>query len=172
MITGHGGSRNAGYSPLLNRLLGFCAELDAASLGEGRYDFFPGEDIPVLINERITQPVSQRPAEVHRRYAELHYILSGGECIGYYPDTGRYQISQDLLKEKDTLYYRDAPEAPEILLSLGPGDYAVFFPEDVHRPFCVLPRSEPDAVKKIVIKFPCAFRCTTNHESCGAHGDL
>lgn len=156
MITGHGGSQSVGYSATLNRLLDFCAGLDTTVLREGRYNFFPGEDIIVLINERTTQPISQRPAEVHRHYVELHYVVSGGECIGYYPDTGKYRVSADMLQEKDTLYYQDALEAPEVMLPLIPGDYAVFFPEDVHRPFCVRPQngSQPEDIKKIVIKFP------------------
>lgn len=156
MITGQIGSQCSGYAPLLNRLLAFCAALDTAPLTEGRYDFFPGEDMIVLINERTTQPVSQRPAEVHRHYAELHCIVSGGECIGYYPDDGANEIAADLLAEKDTLLYRDRPDAPEVLLPLGPGGYAVFWPQDVHRPFCVRPQNggRPELVKKIVIKFP------------------
>lgn len=156
MITGHGASQRSGLSAILNRLISFCAELDAAALKEGRYDYFPGEDIVVLINERTTQPSSQRPAEVHRHYGELHYVLSGGECIGYYPDTGKNIVTSDLLEEKDTLYYQDDPEAPEIMVPLAPGDYGVFFPEDVHRPFCVRPQNgnQPEAIKKIVIKFP------------------
>lgn len=160
MITGHGGSRSVGYSATLNRLLDFCAGLDTTVLREGRYNFFPGEDIIVLINERITQPIFQRPAEVHRHYVELHYVVSGGECIGYYPDTGNYSVSADLLQEKDTLYYQDAPDAPEVMLPLIPGDYAVFFPEDVHRPFCVRPQngSQPEDIKKIVIKFPTEYQ--------------
>lgn len=38
----------------------------------------------------------------------------------------------------------------------GPGDYAVFWPQDVHRPFCTRPQNggAPEAIKKIVIKFP------------------
>lgn len=156
MITGHGAPPDVGYCPTLNRLLSFCGGLDAAPLKEGRYDFFPGEDIVVLINERTTQPAAQRPAEVHRHYAELHYVVSGGECIGYYPDTGKNVVSADLLQEKDTLYYQDDPHAPEVLLPLTAGDYAVFFPNDVHRPFCVRPGngSQPETIKKIVIKFP------------------
>lgn len=158
MITGHSGPQPAAYAPLLNRLLEFCAALDTAPLSEGRYDFFPGEDIVVLINERVTQPISERPAEVHRHYAELHYIVSGGECIGYYPDDGANQIFADLLAEKDALFYQYRADAPEILLPLTPGDYAVFFPQDVHRPFCVRPQNgnAPEAIKKIVIKFPAA----------------
>lgn len=159
MITGHGGPQPIGYSSILNRLLDFCVGLNTAALEEGRYDYFPGEDIIVLINERTTQPISQRTAEVHRHYAELHYVVSGGECIGYYPDTGTNTVSADLLLEKDTLYYQDSPQAPEVLLPLAPGDYAVFFPEDVHRPFCVRPQNgnRPESIKKIVIKFPTEY---------------
>ncbi|MGN0984429.1 MAG: YhcH/YjgK/YiaL family protein [Gemmiger sp.] len=153
MITASAGPIPSGYSAQLNRLLEFCRTLDTTPLHEGRYDhYFPGEDIVVLINERTTQPRSERPAEVHRHYVELHYVVEGGECIGYYPDRGGNRVTEDRLAEKDTLYYADDPAAPELMIPLGPGDYAVFFPEDVHRPFCL--REKPEAIKKIVIKYP------------------
>lgn len=38
----------------------------------------------------------------------------------------------------------------EPMLLMTPGTYAVFFPEDVHRPFCQA--GEPAGIKKIVVK--------------------
>ena len=62
---------------------------------------------------------------------------------------------EDLLEEKDTIYYKENPAAGEKMLLMTPGTYAVFFPEDVHRPFCQV--EKPERVKKIVVKI--ALKC-------------
>ena len=103
-----------------------------------------------LICDRITGPKEEKRPEVHRRYAELQYMAEGEELMGFYPDRGDNRISEDCLAEKDTLYYRENPLSGEKLLLMTPGTYAVFFPEDVHRPFCQV--NAPARVKKIVIK--------------------
>lgn len=72
------------------------------------------------------------------------------EYMGVYPDKGDNEILEDCLAEKDTLYYQENPQSEETMLLMTPGSYAIFFPEDVHRPFCqvkVLAK-----VKKIVVK--------------------
>ena len=54
------------------------------------------------------------------------------------------------VEEKDTLYYQENPKSGEVMLQMTPGTYAIFFPEDVHRPFCQI--DKPERVKKIVVK--------------------
>ena len=70
--------------------------------------------------------------------------------MGFYPDKGDNELLMDCLDEKDTIYYKENPNSEEKMLLMTPGTYAVFFPEDVHRPFCQV--DEPARVKKIVIK--------------------
>lgn len=88
--------------------------------------------------------------EVHKECAELHYMVSGREYIGYYPDFGDNQVRMDCLREKDALFYEENPGSVEVMLPMMPGSYAIFFPNDVHRPFCQM--DEPEDVKMIVIK--------------------
>ena len=154
MILGSGKWRTASmdYSPRLQKMLEYCRNTDVSGMTEGRYDVFPGEDIIVLINERVTEPKENRMPEVHRHYVELHYVVSGEEYIGYYPDRNDNEVKMDCMEEKDTLYYRENPAEEELMVPLRKDDYAIFFPEDVHRPFCKIGRSGP--IKKIVIKIP------------------
>jgi YhcH/YjgK/YiaL family protein len=70
--------------------------------------------------------------------------------MGVYPDKGDNEILEDCLAEKDTLYYQENPQSEETMLLMTPGSYAIFFPEDVHRPFCQV--KVPAKVKKIVVK--------------------
>ena len=70
--------------------------------------------------------------------------------MGFYPDRGDNEVLKDCLEEKDTLYYKENPGSGEVMLPLVPGSYGIFFPEDVHRPFCQV--DGPEDIKKIVIK--------------------
>lgn len=151
MIFGHilAKETEAAYAAPIREAIRFCRETDVSSMGESRIAL-KDEDMIALICDRVTGPVSEKLPEVHRRYAELQYMAEGSELMGYYPDRGDNDLLQDCLAEKDTLYYRENPESEEKMLLMTPGTYAVFFPEDVHRPFCQV--EEPVRVKKIVVK--------------------
>ena len=57
---------------------------------------------------------------------------------------------EDNLDTNDVLFYEEDESANEIMLPMTDGCYAVFFPEDVHRPCCQM--GQPEDVKKIVLK--------------------
>ncbi len=157
MIYGHIGSElcRGVYNRKLLKAIDYCKIADAALMHEGRYAM-DGEDereYVVQICERRTGKRREKRPEVHRIYAELQYVLSGREYIGFYPDLGNNEVESDQLVEKDTLYYRENPHSPEQMLAMTKGCYAVFFPEDVHRPFCSMGKGEEEEeIKKIVVK--------------------
>lgn len=137
------------YAAPIREAIRYCRETDVSGLGESRF-LLKGEDFIVLICDRVTEAKEKKLPEVHRRYAELQFMAEGSELMGYYPDCGDNELLQDCLEEKDTLYYKENPNVEEKMLLVTPGTYAVFFPEDVHRPFCQV--DAPARVKKIVIK--------------------
>ena len=151
MILGHINAREseAAYSKQIQRALAYCRDTDVAGMEEGRYPQ-DGDDFIVLINQRRTGSREEKLPEVHREYAELQYMVSGREYMGFYPDRGDNEVLKDCLEEKDTLYYKENPGSGEVMLPLVPGSYGIFFPEDVHRPFCQV--DGPEDIKKIVIK--------------------
>lgn len=151
MILGHilAKETEAAYAAPIREAIRYCREADVSAMGESKF-LLKGEDMIVLICDRVTGAAEEKLPEVHRRYAELQYVAEGAEYMGYYPDRGDNELLQDCLMEKDTLYYKENPEAGETMLLMTPGTYAVFFPEDVHRPFCQV--KEPSRIKKIVIK--------------------
>ncbi|NBH32062.1 DUF386 domain-containing protein [Clostridiaceae bacterium] len=151
MIYGHIFARETGaaYAGPIGDAIRYCRETDVSNMGECEI-LLKGEALIVRICDRMTEAKEKKLPEVHRRYAELQYVAEGWEQIGYYPDRGDNQILADCLEEKDTLYYKENPLSGEIMLPMTPGTYAVFFPEDVHRPFCQA--EAPARVKKIVVK--------------------
>lgn len=151
MIFGHilAKETEAAYAAPIREAIGYCRETDVSAMGESRF-LLKGEDMIALICDRVTGAAAEKLPEVHRRYAELQYVAEGSELMGYYPDRGDNELLKDCLAEKDTLYYKENPAAEETMLLMTPGTYAVFFPEDVHRPFCQV--EKPERIKKIVIK--------------------
>ncbi len=85
---------------------------------------------------------------MHRKYIDLQYLVRGSEQIGYAPDVMTYEVKEDKLKEKDVLFYKSVER--ETFLEMKEKDFAVFFPNDIHRPTCMY--EEQELVKKVVLK--------------------
>lgn len=151
MIYGHISAKETekAYAPRIREAIRYCRETDVSGMGESRF-LLDGDRLIAQICDRVTEAKEKKLPEVHRRYAELQYMAEGRELMGYYPDKGDNEILEELLKEKDTIYYKENPDSEETMLLMTPGTYAIFFPEDVHRPFCMV--EQPERVKKIVVK--------------------
>ncbi len=151
MIYGHISAKETeqAYAEPIREAIRYCRETDVSGMGESRIGL-RGEELIVQICDRITGKKEEKLPEVHSRYAELQFMAEGSEYMGFYPDRGDNRILEDCLEEKDTLYYQENSLSEEVMLLMTPGTYAVFFPEDVHRPFCQV--EAPARVKKIVIK--------------------
>ncbi len=118
----------------------------------GAYDL-QGKDISVHVMEATTQEPAKTRPEVHRDHIDVQFLWRGRERIGVTSETGRHRVDEDLLAERDLLFYRDVGE--ESVLELHPGDFAIFFPTDVHRPLCQV--EGPEAVRKVVVKVAVAL---------------
>ncbi|MBS1157259.1 MAG: hypothetical protein H6R07_3183 [Proteobacteria bacterium] len=120
---------------------------DFGALPAGNYDL-QGKDIYVQVIDMNTNEFAFTKPEVHRQYIDVQFLWKGQEKIGVANDTGNNQIANDLLAERDLLFYSGMEN--ESTLSMKPGNFAVFFPSDVHRPACQF--DGPEAIRKIVIK--------------------
>ncbi len=103
-----------------------------------------GDALYVLIQEFDSKPAEQGVWEAHRRYIDIHYLVSGRERILYAP-LSRMTIG-DYVPEKDFLPLTGAGMA----LDLVPGDFAIFFPGEPHMPG--LAAEQAGVVKKVVVK--------------------
>lgn len=82
--------------------------------------------------------------EAHRRYADIQIGLTPGESIEYLP-TGAVSGWDALDADRDVMFAHD--DAAGISLPMEPGCFALFFPEDAHRPCC-----GEGQTRKIVVK--------------------
>ncbi len=133
-----------GINQRIDTALDFLQNNDLAKVEPGRYEL-DGDNIYYLVQEYQSKQPEAAKWESHQKYLDIQYVLSGTEQIGY-AHINDMEVTQDALEAKDCLYY--AGEGSMILAK--PGTFAVFFPEDVHRPGVMVGQSEP--IKKVVVK--------------------
>lgn len=120
---------------------------DFSTKEAGRYEI-QGPDIFVLVSDLTTKPASENRPEIHRNFIDVQYLVHGSERIGVAVDTGRNPVAEDLLAEKDILFYSAMEN--ETAVEMTPGSFAVLFPSDVHRPGCQ--SAKPETIRKVVVK--------------------
>lgn len=129
--------------------IAYLQSTDFSALPAGRYqDPVTGYVVQVL-DLHTQQPSDLRP-EIHRQNVDVQFLVSGTELIGVAADRGDNVIHQELLALRDIIFYQDV--ADESWLTMKPGNFAVFFPQDVHRPACI--NQQPSAIRKVVVKIP------------------
>lgn len=88
--------------------------------------------------------------EAHLKYIDIQACLTGAEGIEFFRDSDLELTSRD--PDKDLVLYT-LKTRPAGQVAVFPGDFAVFFPREAHRPRLIAgPR--PELIKKVVVKVP------------------
>jgi len=107
------------------------------------------QHVKMIVLEYETKPENEHGYEAHRKNIDIQYLLSGEERIAYLP-IERLKETQPYSEENDAAFYATTPSFQSSYLSLLPGYFAIFFPQDGHMPqLCV---DESMMVKKVVVK--------------------
>ncbi|MCF5863229.1 YhcH/YjgK/YiaL family protein [Aeromonas veronii] len=113
-----------------------------APLGKTEID---GLNLFCLVNEDLTEPAADRRGEFHQQYLDIQLLLRGEEWIG----VGPYDyVSDGADHPHPDLWFVDDEQTS--YLALQPGDFAIFWPGELHRPLCTF--NQPAKVKKLVVK--------------------
>lgn len=141
---------NAGmYGGLGERIalgLALLNEEYVQTAAEGKYEV-QGEDLYFIVQEYQTKPIEEGRLEIHRRYMDIQYVVSGRECMGYHPFDGLTE-EQPYDGQKDIAFYRRPAAFSRIVLEAGM--FAIFWPHEPHMPCRAV--DGPEKVKKIVVK--------------------
>ena len=113
------------------RALAWLAATDMSGIECGRHDIMGAE----------------KNFEAHRRYADIHYVISGVERLAVAP-VDEVEPVCDFNEEDDFGLY--ANPAREAWVTLHEGDIVVTPPEDAHKPGCC--EDAPAPLKKICVK--------------------
>ena len=137
--------RYRGLSENFQKAFDFLSGLDLSGLPDGKLNI-DGEEVTGSVSSPPLRNPEDALFEAHRRYADIQLILEGSEKM-LVTDVSPLIPDAPFQEESDIGFYRDGARA--VTLSFAPGDFAVFFPEDAHKPCC---RDRDPFSRKLVIK--------------------
>jgi len=117
-------------SPRFKLAFDYLAKTDFSHLAVGRYPI-DGDAVFALVQEAETRSRGEAKWESHRKYADIQFLLAGGESIGA-QKTSALPGAEPFNAEKDIGFY--AENGKGFFVDLAPGEFAVFFPDDAHMP--------------------------------------
>lgn len=103
-----------------------------------------GKNIYISISEFDGKPDGEARLETHRQYIDIQIPLKGSETIGWKRLASVTEPSGEYNRHDDIRFYEDAPTAQ---ITVTPGEFVIFFPDDAHAPGIASHR-----IKKAVIK--------------------
>lgn len=113
---------------------------------DGRHDI-EGDDLFALLQTYDTGPATEKRFESHRKYLDIQYVLEGEERILHAP-ARLLEVETPYDEPTDIIFYAEPKAASSLLLRAG--DFAVFHPQDAHKPGCMA--GGRHRVRKVVVK--------------------
>ena len=99
----------------------------------GEYELL-GRDLYVMMQNGQTMAAQEKRFESHRRYIDIQLNLEGGEIIEWTPSLG-LAVSDDFRPDNDIRFHAPLHYAATSLV-VRPDEFAIFWPEDAHKPGC------------------------------------
>jgi len=124
----------------------FLLNTDLKNLKDGRYEI-DGDRVFANIQSLKTKPKEDKKWEVHRKYIDIQYVISGYECMGF-------GLLEDFKTVKEA--YNDSKDVEFLdggkfnYVNVKEGNFTVFYPNDVHAPMLAV--DEPLNIKKVIVK--------------------
>jgi YhcH/YjgK/YiaL family protein len=140
----------------LERYKGISANMSAAIdylLKNAREDLPSGRveidnNMYLMVQHYDTRAWDEGKFEAHDKYIDIQFYLNGEEFV-YVEARSKLDVSEPYNEESDVVKFYDV-DAP-LKLRMTPDTIAIFFPEDGHKPNCMI-GDKPEQVRKIVLK--------------------
>lgn len=136
------------YAPVLVKALDWLKNTDLTTLTAGRHEI-EGEDIYANVDDVMTRQFVDTKPESHKRYIDIQFMVRGTEKIGFLPKVNDIPPTEEY-SDRD-LYFYNPSLADAGIITSNPGNYAIFFPDDLHRPLIAVD-DIPQPVRKVVVK--------------------
>jgi YhcH/YjgK/YiaL family protein len=131
--------------PLFAKAFEYINNTDLQNTALGKYEI-EGEGLKAIFSSKkgMTPEESAAKFECHNKNIDIQLCIDGVETMGWKPRESCVIPNGVYNEEKDVQFYADAPE---MHFQLRNGQFAIFFPEDVHAPMI-----GEDEIRKLVIK--------------------
>ncbi len=133
--------RYVSLNPLFSEAMAFLKATDLQAHEAGKVVLKEGE-LTVNFSEVCPKTKAEARLETHNEFIDIQLPLSGVEVMGYAPRADLPEATYDT--EKDIAFYE---EAATDYLTVKPGMFVIFFPEDAHAPGVT-----PEKVRKVIVK--------------------
>lgn len=126
-------SNAAVYSSLhkhFDQAFAFLRNIDLENLPVGRHEI-DGDRMYALMAKDTGRGKDKYVLEAHRKYIDIQMVIAGSEEMGWKPLARCKSISSQYDEKKDIVFFSDKPDS---WLTVLPGQFVIFFPEDTHMP--------------------------------------
>jgi len=133
----------AALNPLFADVVEFLKTHDLQTMEPGKY---PIKDNDLFVNLQVAKQRTKETAflETHVEMIDIQIPVTAAETFGYSPlcDLPAFEYNA----EKDITKYGDTK--PQTFVTVNPGQFAIFFPQDGHMP-CI---TDVPEIKKAIFK--------------------
>lgn len=137
-------SKYLSVHPLFAAAFAYIRDTDLTQTPDGKGEIGPGLKTILSTGAGKTADASLAKFECHDKNIDIQVCVDGLETIGWKPREKCVSPNGEYNPEKDVRYFSDKPDT---FFQLSSGQFAIFFPEDVHAPMI-----GEGSIRKLVIK--------------------
>lgn len=116
--------------PAFAKAFDYIKTTDFSKLEPGKI-FLDGENLFVNYAVCNGKTVEAAKMETHNQYIDIQVAIEKTELIGYSPACDLKDPYDAYNEEKDITFFKDKAET---MLTVNPGQFTIFWPEDGHQP--------------------------------------
>lgn len=131
-----------GMNPLFPKVIKFLKTHDLSTLEVGKIEL-QGSDLFVKVAQAKPKTREEAKIEAHNHFLDIQIPVSGTEEMGYTPRRDCKE-NTPYNAEKDVVFFAGLAES---YLTIKPGMFAIFFPQDGHAPGVTA-----GGLKKVIVK--------------------
>ena len=117
-------------NPLFKQAFEFIQKNDLSKMELGK-TILDGDKLFISVMEIDGKLPEAAKMESHVKYIDIQVVLSGVETMGWTAIEHCTEAIEPYNAEKDLQFFADKPST---LITVHPGEFAIFFPEDGHAP--------------------------------------
>ena len=129
--------------PRFAKAFEFIKSQNLETIGPGKFEI-DGKDLHAAVSLKDGVTRNTAKAEAHNNYIDIQVCPTGKEELGWKPRSKSVSPKEDYNAEKDVTFFNDQMDT---YFELNAGQFAIFYPEDVHAPMI-----GEGPVKKLVVK--------------------
>ena len=132
-------------NPFFEKAFDYLQTADLQAILPGTYSI-DGDFLRAIYSDKMGMSAAEsiQKFECHNKHIDIQYCVRGKESIGWKPRASCLAPKGEYNPTKDVLYFNDAPDT---FFGLTDGQFAIFYPDDVHAPMI-----GEDTIRKVVIK--------------------